>query len=97
VPVLASVGALTGYSQAEHMRHEVPDVVVPDAVMDTMRRAGDGPEAARTGLSLAADLVGAASDVVEGVVVRWSGPAGSAGPGLDPATAVARLHAAAGA
>jgi hypothetical protein len=32
--------------------------------------------------------------VVEGVVVRWSGPAW---PGLDPATAVARLHAAAGA
>ncbi|GAA4731682.1 homocysteine S-methyltransferase family protein [Actinomycetospora chibensis] len=94
VPVLASVGALTGYTQAEHMRHEVPDVVVPDAVMDTMRRAGDGPEAARAGLSLAADLVGAAADVVEGVVVRWSGPAW---PGLDPATAVARLHAAAGA
>ena len=86
MPVLASVGALTGYTQAEHLRHEVPDVVVPDAVMDTMRRAGDGPEAARTGLSLAADLVAAASDVVEGVVVRWSGPAL---PGLDPATAVA--------
>ncbi|GAA4776880.1 bifunctional homocysteine S-methyltransferase/methylenetetrahydrofolate reductase [Actinomycetospora chlora] len=88
VPVLASVGALTGYRHAEHLRHEVPDVVVPDAVVDTMRAAGDGPEAARTGLALAADLVAGARDAVDGVVVRWSGPA------LDPATAVARLRAA---
>jgi len=92
VPVLASVGALTGYAQAEHLRHEVPDVVVPDDVVEPMRRAGDGPDAARTGLSLAAELVAGAADLVEGVVVRWSGPAL---PGLDPATAVARLRAAA--
>jgi methionine synthase / methylenetetrahydrofolate reductase(NADPH) len=93
VPVLASVGALTGFSQAEHLRHEVPDVVVPDEVLEAMRGAGDVPDAARTGLALAADLVAQAADVVEGVVVRWSGPAL---PGLDPATAVARLRAAAG-
>ncbi|GAA4934415.1 homocysteine S-methyltransferase [Actinomycetospora succinea] len=92
VPVLASVGALTGYAQAEHLRHEVPDVVVPDAVVEPMRRAGDGPDAARTGLSLAAELVAEAAALVEGVVVRWPG---SAVPGLDPATAVTRLRAAA--
>jgi homocysteine S-methyltransferase len=91
VPVLASVGALAGYTQAEHLRHEVPDVVVPDAVVDTMRSAGEGPEAARSGLALAADLVAGAATIVDGVVVRWSGPAL---PGLDPATAVARLGAA---
>ncbi|GLZ46145.1 hypothetical protein Acsp06_23300 [Actinomycetospora sp. NBRC 106375] len=92
VPVLASVGALAGYAQAEHLRHEVPDVVVPDAVVEEMRRAGDGPEAARTGLALAAELVAGAAGSVDGVVVRWSGPPL---PGLDPATAVARLRAAA--
>ncbi|GAA4870763.1 homocysteine S-methyltransferase family protein [Actinomycetospora straminea] len=88
VPVLASVGALTGYAQAEHLHHEVPDVVVPEAVVEPMRRAGDGPDAADTGLALAADLVAEAADLVEGVVVRWPGP--------DPATALARLRAAAG-
>ncbi|MDD7967565.1 homocysteine S-methyltransferase family protein [Actinomycetospora lemnae] len=88
VPVLASVGALTGYAQAEHLRHEVPDVVVPDTVVEPMRRAGDGPDAAHTGLALAADLVAEAAELVEGVVVRWPGP--------DPATALARLRAAAG-
>jgi methionine synthase I (cobalamin-dependent)/5,10-methylenetetrahydrofolate reductase len=93
VPVLVSVGALTGYAQAEHLRHEVPDVVVPDEVLETMRRAGEGHDAARTGLALASDLVARAADVVEGAVVRWSGPAL---PGLDPGTAVARLRAAAG-
>lgn len=92
VPVLASVGALTGYAQAEHLRHEVPDIVVPDTVVEPMRRAGDGPDAARTGLSLAAELVAGAASLVEGVVVRWPG---SAVPGLDPTTAVARLRAAA--
>ncbi|MFC5137451.1 homocysteine S-methyltransferase family protein [Actinomycetospora rhizophila] len=92
VPVLASVGALTGYAQAEHLRHEVPDVVVPDAVVEPMRRAGDGPDAARTGLALAAELVAEAATLVEGVVVRWPG---SAVPGLDPTTAVTRLRAAA--
>lgn len=93
VPVLASVGALTGYAQAEHLRHEVPDVVVPDEVIEAMRRAGEGPEAARTGLALAAELVAGAAGTVDGVVVRSSGPSL---PGLDPATAVARLRAAAG-
>lgn len=92
VPVLASVGALAGYAQAEHLRHEVPDVVVPDAVVEPMRRAGDGPDAARTGLALAAELVADAATLVEGVVVRWPG---SAVPGLDPTTAVARLRTAA--
>lgn len=93
VPVLASVGALTGYAHAEHLRHEVPDVVVPDEVVETMRRAGDGPGAARTGLALASELVAGAAGIVDGVVVRSSGPGL---PGLDPATTVAALRAAAG-
>jgi homocysteine S-methyltransferase len=92
VPVLASVGPLAGFAQAEHLRHEVPDVVIPDDAFDRMRRAGEGPDAARTGLRLAEDLVREAAGLVDGVVVRWSGPAV---PGLDPATAVARLRSAA--
>ncbi len=73
----AGVGraALAGFAQAEHLRHEVPDVVVPDDVFDRMRRAGEGPDAARIGLRLAEDLVREAAGLVDGVVVRWSGPA----------------------
>ena len=74
VPVLLMVTPLTGFAEAEHLGHEVPDVVVPDEVLARMRPAGDDPG---PGLELAADLVAeAVSDgLVAGIVVRRPGPA----------------------
>jgi homocysteine S-methyltransferase len=89
VPLLMTVAPLSGFAEAEQLRHEVPDVVLPEAVLARTRRAGEDPAA---GLDLAADLVAeaVAEGLVDGVVVRRPG-----GPdGL--AEAVARLGAALG-
>ncbi|MCD2188744.1 homocysteine S-methyltransferase family protein [Actinomycetospora soli] len=86
VPVLLSLAPLSGFAEAEHLRHEVPDVVLPDAVLARMRAAG---EDAAPGLDLAADLAAEAlaEGLVDGVVVRRPGP-----PALL-AEAVSRLGA----
>lgn len=79
VPVLLSITPLADFAHAEYVRHEVPDTVVPDAVLDRMRRSRD-PR--RTGLEIAEELVAAAAALggpIGGVVVRWSGPAGAPG------------------
>ncbi|MFC5065202.1 homocysteine S-methyltransferase family protein [Actinomycetospora atypica] len=74
VPVLLTVAPLSGFAEAEHLGHEVPDVVVPDGVLARMRAAGDDPG---PGLELAADLVAEAvgEGLVAGIVVRRPGPA----------------------
>jgi methionine synthase I (cobalamin-dependent)/5,10-methylenetetrahydrofolate reductase len=87
VPLLMTVVPLSGFAEAEQLRHEVPDVVLPEPVLASARRAGEDPAA---GLDLAAELVAAAvaEGLVDGVVVRRPGAAG----GL--AEAVSRLGAA---
>ena len=89
VPVLLTVAPLSGFAEAEQLRHEVPDIVLPDAVLEGARRAGEDPA---PGLDLAADLVAEAIDdgLVDGVVVRRPGAPGAL------AEAVARLGAALG-
>jgi methionine synthase / methylenetetrahydrofolate reductase(NADPH) len=89
VPLLLLVTPLTGFTHAEHLRHEVPDVVVPDPVLARMRAAGDdAAEAIRAGLELAERLVDDTRDLTDGIVVRRPGDAA----GLGEATA--RLRAA---
>ena len=87
VPLLMTVVPLSGFAEAEQLRHEVPDVVLPEPVLASARRAGEDPAA---GLDLAAELVAAAvaEGLVDGVVVRRPG----APDGL--AEAVSRLGAA---
>ncbi|WP_433801435.1 homocysteine S-methyltransferase family protein [Actinomycetospora sp. CA-084318] len=86
VPVLLSLAPLSGFTEAEHLRHEVPDVVLPDAVLARVRAAGEDPA---PGLDLAAELAAEAlaEGLVDGVVVRRPGP-----PALL-AEAVSRLGA----
>lgn len=90
VPVLLSVAPLSGFAEAEQLRHEVPDIVLPEAVLEGTRRAGEDPG---PGLELAADLVTEAVDggLVGGVVVRRPGAPGAL------AEAVSRLGRALGA
>jgi homocysteine S-methyltransferase len=89
VPVLLTVAPLSGFAEAEQLRHEVPDIVLPDAVLEGARSAGEDPG---PGLELAADLVAeaVADGLVDGVVVRRPGPPGAL------AEAVSRLGAALG-
>ncbi len=86
VPLLMTVAPLSGFAEAEQLRHEVPDVVLPEPVLEGARRAGEDPAA---GLDLAVELVAAAvaEGLVDGVVVRRPG----APEGL--AEAVSRLGA----
>jgi methionine synthase / methylenetetrahydrofolate reductase(NADPH) len=73
VPVLLTVRPFRSYGEAEYLQHEVPDVTVPDAVLEALRRAGD--QEGQVGLQLAEELLAAARPLVDGVVL--SAPAGS--------------------
>ena len=67
VPVLLAVRPLRGFAEAEFLRHEVPDVTIPEAALDAMRRAGDGE--AEAGVALVEALLEGARELVDGVVL----------------------------
>jgi homocysteine S-methyltransferase len=67
VPVLLAVAPLRSFSEAEFLRHEVPDAAIPDRVLEAMRGAGD--REAETGLDLAEELLRSARGLVDGVVL----------------------------
>jgi 5,10-methylenetetrahydrofolate reductase len=67
VPVLLAAAPLRSFSEAEYLRHEVPDAAMPDSVLDAMRRAGD--QEAETGLQLTEQLLRQARGLVDGVVL----------------------------
>jgi methionine synthase / methylenetetrahydrofolate reductase(NADPH) len=67
VPVLLAVAPLRSFSDAEFLRHEVPDAAIPGRVLEAMRGAGD--REAETGLDLAEELLRSARGLVDGVVL----------------------------
>ncbi|HKF78391.1 MAG TPA: bifunctional homocysteine S-methyltransferase/methylenetetrahydrofolate reductase [Candidatus Dormibacteraeota bacterium] len=67
VPVLLAVSPLRSFGEAEYLRHEVPDVAVPDAVLEAMRQAPEGEREA--GLRLAEQLLTEARPLVDGVLL----------------------------
>ncbi|GAA1294473.1 bifunctional homocysteine S-methyltransferase/methylenetetrahydrofolate reductase [Pseudonocardia aurantiaca] len=79
-PVLAAVRPLTGFEEAEYLAHEVPDIHIPDAVLDALERAG--AEAPEAGLELAAELAAAVKPLVKGLVIT---------PTRDPVHTVHRI------
>lgn len=80
LPALLTVAPPRDFAHAEYLAHEVPDVVVGEAVLERLRR--EGPEA---GPAVGAEVAAAAVGVADGVVVRWSGP--------DPASVLERVRA----
>jgi methionine synthase / methylenetetrahydrofolate reductase(NADPH) len=78
VPVLVAVRPLASYEEADYLRHEVPDVIIPAQTLDRLEQAG--PDAARAGIQLAADLAAEVRELTAGIVIA---------PGAEvPATAV---------
>jgi homocysteine S-methyltransferase len=67
VPVLLAAAPLSSFSEAEYLRHEVPDSAMPDSVLEAMRGAGD--HEAETGLELAESMLREACGLVDGVVL----------------------------
>jgi methionine synthase I (cobalamin-dependent)/5,10-methylenetetrahydrofolate reductase len=78
VPVLVAVRPLASYEEAEYLRHEVPDVIIPARTLACLEQAG--PDAARAGVQLAADLAAEVRELTAGIVIA---------PGAEvPATTV---------
>jgi methionine synthase I (cobalamin-dependent)/5,10-methylenetetrahydrofolate reductase len=71
VPILLTVQPLHSFSEAEYLRYEVPDVIIPDTILEAMRKAGDAES--EVGLELAERLLEEAAELVEGVVLSLSG------------------------
>jgi 5,10-methylenetetrahydrofolate reductase len=83
IPVIAGIWPLTSLRNAEFLANEVPGVHVPLAVIERMRLAQEqGTPAARAeGVAIAAEMVEAIKDLVQGVQV--TAPAGRIRPALD--------------
>jgi homocysteine S-methyltransferase len=67
VPVLVSIVPLRSFEQADYLSHEVPDVRIPASALRALEQAG--PNAARTGVDMAAEVLAAAGPLVQGVVL----------------------------
>jgi len=70
-PILLTIAPLSSFEEAEYLAHEVPDVIIPEATLLAMERAG--AQAARTGLELATDLLRQARHLARGVVLGGAG------------------------
>ena len=83
IPIIAGIWPLTSLRNAEFLANEVPGVHVPPAVIERMRLAQEqGTAAARAeGVAIAAEMVEAIKDLVQGVQV--TAPAGRIGPALE--------------
>jgi len=83
IPIIAGIWPLTSLRNAEFLANEVPGVHLPHAVIERMRLAQEhGTPAARAeGVAIAAEMVEAIKDMVQGVQV--TAPAGRIGPALD--------------
>jgi homocysteine S-methyltransferase len=57
IPLLVGVMPLANARHASFFHNEVPGVFIPEGVRAQMQAAGDGPEAAATGMRMAQDLL----------------------------------------
>ncbi|MEZ5416837.1 MAG: bifunctional homocysteine S-methyltransferase/methylenetetrahydrofolate reductase [Vicinamibacterales bacterium] len=81
IPVIAGLWVFDSALNAEFMANEVPDVVVPPALVARMRAASTGEAAKREGVEIARELLAALGPLTAGAVV--STPGGSVATALD--------------
>jgi methionine synthase / methylenetetrahydrofolate reductase (NADH) len=83
IPIIAGIWPLASLRNAEFLANEVPGVHVPPAVIERMRLAQEkgNPAARAEGVAIAAEMVEAVKELVQGVQV--TAPAGRIGPALD--------------
>ncbi|MBN2161086.1 MAG: bifunctional homocysteine S-methyltransferase/methylenetetrahydrofolate reductase [Spirochaetes bacterium] len=81
LPVIAGLWPLVSHRNAEFMNNEVPGVVVPQSLLDRMRRAGTGSEAVAEGVLIAQDLLNKMKGMIQGVQI--SAPFGRVQYSLD--------------
>jgi methionine synthase / methylenetetrahydrofolate reductase(NADPH) len=66
LPVIVGILPLASYRNAEFLHANVPGMRIPEDVRERMRKAGDGKEAAREGVRIAADALRAVKGRVRG-------------------------------
>ena len=81
IPVVAGLWVFDSALNAEFMANEVPDVVVPPALVARMRAAATAEAAKREGVAIARELLAALGPLTAGAVV--STPGGSVATALD--------------
>jgi len=71
IPVIAGLWPLVSVRSAEYLANELPDVVIPDGLLERMRTAESrSPEAARAeGVRIALEVYESIRDAVQGVLV----------------------------
>lgn len=69
LPVLIGILPLASSKNAEFLHHNVPGMRIPDDVRRRMRLAGDGKDAAKEGVAIAAEALRAVKGRVQGVYV----------------------------
>jgi len=69
IPVIAGIWPLVSFRNAEFMKRDVPGVVVPDAVMERMSRAGTKEAQRAEGIRIACESVVAVRGRVQGIQV----------------------------
>jgi homocysteine S-methyltransferase len=81
IPVIAGLWPFVSYRNAEFMNNEVPGIIVPQPLLERMRRAGTGPEAVGEGVAIARDLLKEMRGMIQGVQI--SAPFGRVQYALD--------------
>ncbi|MGN1402024.1 MAG: bifunctional homocysteine S-methyltransferase/methylenetetrahydrofolate reductase [Bacillus sp. (in: firmicutes)] len=67
-PVFLGIMPLTSYRNAEFIHNEIPGIVLPDAVLKAMEKAGDNPvKAQREGIAIAKEMVDAVMERYKGI------------------------------
>jgi homocysteine S-methyltransferase len=67
IPILVGIQPLHSYRLAEKFHNEVPGIVIPETVLDRMRRAGE--HGYREGLAISKELIAALFPLVQGAYI----------------------------
>jgi methionine synthase / methylenetetrahydrofolate reductase(NADPH) len=82
VRIIAGIWPLASYGNALFLNNEVPGIVIPPAIMERMRQAGDKESARQAGIDIAREILSSVRPYIAGVQV--SAPFGN----VDTALAV---------
>jgi len=69
VPVIAGIWPLTSFKNAEFMANEVPGVVIPQKILDSMAKVSQGDDSKKLGIQIAREMIAEIEGIVDGFAV----------------------------
>ncbi|MGB9912025.1 MAG: bifunctional homocysteine S-methyltransferase/methylenetetrahydrofolate reductase [Candidatus Kapaibacteriota bacterium] len=70
LPVIAGIWPLTSLRNAEFMKNEVPGVVVPDSIIERMRKVADSKEKSlEEGIGIAREIINEIANLIQGLQI----------------------------